>query len=281
MSDNEGPTNRVACASCKHQRKRCQESCVMAPHFPQHLTNEFQAVHKIFGIANVTRTIKALDFAGQREAIRSFIWEATAWVQYPVHGPYREVERLRDRIRSLEEERRQQEAVIQNMQRQLLSQWDSGVANFSPDNASLMAESSARNVNNYASVFEGKDGSGLMGGFVQGRGLFVQGTNPSDFNYHSGSFGQELQERERGSSSGGGAIYSGGFGQGRGRGNGGVWRSTAAVGQSNSSIASGVLARGGGERVRVFGDHHHHGGIMQYAASRSSSSNQNNNLPGN
>lgn len=120
-----------------------------------------------------------------------------------------------------------------------------------------------------------------MGGFVQGRGLFVQGTNPSDFNYHSGSFGQELQERERGSSSGGGAIYSGGFGQGRGRGNGGVWRSTAAVGQSNSGIASGVLARGGGERVGVFGDHHHHGGIMQYAASRSSSSNQNNNLPGN
>lgn len=304
MSDNEGPMNRVACASCKHQRKRCQESCVMAPHFPQRLTDQFQAVHKIFGIANVTRTIKALDFAGQREAIRSFIWEAEAWDQDPVHGPYPEVERLRDRIRSLEEEREQQEAVIQNMQRQLLSQWDNGVANFSPDNVTLMAGSSARNVKNYASVFEEKDGSGLMGtGFVQGRG-FVQGANPNDFNYHSGSFRQELQERERGSSSSGavcgGAIYSGGFGQGRGRGYGGVWRSTAAVGQSNSSIASGVLARGGGggERVRVFGDHHHHhhGGIMQYAASRSSSSsslvdytttsqqlttNQNNNLPGN
>lgn len=281
MSDNEGPMNRVACASCKHQRKRCQESCVMAPHFPQRLTVEFQAVHKIFGIANVTRMIKALDIAGQREAIKSFIWEAMAWDKDPVRGPYQEVARLRDSIRSLEEEKKQQEAVIQNMQRQLLSQWDSGVANFSPDNATLIAESSARNVNNYASVFEEKDGSGLMGGFVQGRG-FVQGANPSDFNYHRGSFGQEQQERERGSSSsGGGAIYSGGFGQGRGSGYGEGWRSTVAVGQNNSSIASGVLARGGGERVRVFGDHHHHGGIMQYAASRSSSFNQNNNLPGN
>ncbi|XP_058198542.1 LOB domain-containing protein 4-like [Rhododendron vialii] len=241
MSDNEGPMNRVACASCKHQRKRCQESCVMAPHFPQRLTDEFQAVHKIFGIANVTRTIKALDFGGQREAIKSFIWEAMAWDQDPVRGPYREVERLRDRIRSLEEQKQQQEAVIQNMQRQLLSQWDSGVVNFSPDNATLMAESSARNVINYASVIEEKDGSGLMGtGFVQGRG-FVPGANPSDFNYHSGSFGQELQERGRGNSSSGGAIYSGGFGQGRGRGFGGAWRSTAAVGQNNSSIASGVL----------------------------------------
>ncbi|KAI8525584.1 hypothetical protein RHMOL_Rhmol13G0241900 [Rhododendron molle] len=284
MSDNEGLMNRVACASCKHQRKRCQENCVMAPHFPQGLKGEFQAVHKIFGIANVTRVIKALDFAGQREAIRSFIWEAKAWTKHPVRGPYQEVDSLRDRIRSLEEEREQQEAVIQNMQRQLLSQWNSGAVNFSPDNATLMAESSARNVNNYSSVFEEKDGSGLMGGFVQGRG-FVQGANPSDFNYHSGSFGQELQERERGSSSssgGGGSIYGAGFGQGRGRGYDGVLRSTGAVGQSNSGIASGVLARGGGgERVRVFGDHHHHGGIMQYAASHFSSSNQNNNLPGN
>lgn len=203
-------------------------------------------MHKIFGIANVTRAIKTLDFAAQQYAIKSFIWEAKEWVKDNVHGPYAEVGSLQDRIKSLEEEN-------QNLQYQLISQWkNNGVANFSPENATL------NNANNYVGVL--------------GRG-FVQGVNPSNnFNDQNGCFVREVEERERGSGSSSGAIYGGGFGLGRGRGYDGVWSGSSTIGD---------LPRGG-ERVRVFG---HHDGIMQYAASRSSSLvdyNQNNiNLPGN
>lgn len=74
-------SNRPACASCKHQRKKCIEGeCVMWRHFPATKMDEFLGVHKVFGISNVTKKIKSLDdVAQQDEVIKSFFWEARLW----------------------------------------------------------------------------------------------------------------------------------------------------------------------------------------------------------
>ncbi|CAL5345086.1 unnamed protein product [Camellia sinensis] len=86
-NEEEERRNRPACASCKHQRKRCHEGCLMAPHFPSSKTEEFEAVHAVFGVSNVTKIIKTLDFARQKQAVKSFIWEALWWKRDPAHGP--------------------------------------------------------------------------------------------------------------------------------------------------------------------------------------------------
>ncbi|KAK6797438.1 hypothetical protein RDI58_005140 [Solanum bulbocastanum] len=78
---HEVGSNRPACASCKHQRKKCiVGDCVMWRHFPASKMDEFLGVHKVFGISNVTKKIKSFDdVAQQHESIKSFLWEAMLW----------------------------------------------------------------------------------------------------------------------------------------------------------------------------------------------------------
>ncbi|GFS46302.1 hypothetical protein Acr_00g0101340 [Actinidia rufa] len=50
------------CASCTYQRNKCPEDRVMARHFPRSRKRDFQLVHRVFGVSNVTRMLKDLDF---------------------------------------------------------------------------------------------------------------------------------------------------------------------------------------------------------------------------
>lgn len=80
-----------ACASCKHQRKKCSEKCVLAPYFPASKNREFQAVHKLFGVSNVTKMLKSLnDPEDRRRASDTLVWEAFCREKDPVLGPYGE-----------------------------------------------------------------------------------------------------------------------------------------------------------------------------------------------
>ncbi|XP_059663547.1 LOB domain-containing protein 2-like [Cornus florida] len=92
MHRNNGAS---ACASCKHQRKKCSDECVLAPHFPAEKNQDFQAVHKVFGVSNVTKIIRSLNNEGDRKrAIDSVVWEALCWQRDPVLGPYGEYMRV-------------------------------------------------------------------------------------------------------------------------------------------------------------------------------------------
>ncbi|GLU04114.1 hypothetical protein SLE2022_212770 [Rubroshorea leprosula] len=79
-----------ACASCKHQRKKCDQNCVLAQYFPASKNEEFQAVHKIFGVANVTRMIKSGREEDRKRIADSLIWEAICRQRDPVLGSYGE-----------------------------------------------------------------------------------------------------------------------------------------------------------------------------------------------
>lgn len=92
-----GQGGHQACASCKHQRKRCSESCELAPHFPADRTREFGQVHKVYGVSNLTKMLKANDSIPERQrCAETLMWEAEWRNIDPANGCYNEVTRLRD-----------------------------------------------------------------------------------------------------------------------------------------------------------------------------------------
>ncbi|KAL2466606.1 LOB domain-containing protein 2 [Abeliophyllum distichum] len=88
-----------ACASCKHQRKKCTEKCILAPFFPVDKTREFQAVHKVFGVSNVTKIVTNLEEEDRKQAVDSLVWEAFCWQKDAVLGPYGEYRRVCEELR--------------------------------------------------------------------------------------------------------------------------------------------------------------------------------------
>ncbi|PRQ29056.1 putative transcription factor AS2-LOB family [Rosa chinensis] len=106
-SSNTGEPSggRHACAACRHQRKRCEEDCVMAPYFTADKEEEFKAVHKLFGVSNMSKLLKQLEDQNHRaQAVQSFIWEAYMWKQDPIAGPlgkYKALEEECEYLRNL------------------------------------------------------------------------------------------------------------------------------------------------------------------------------------
>jgi hypothetical protein len=87
-----GMTGGGACAVCKHQRRKCE----LAAYFPANRMNDFRALHLVFGVANLTKLIKAnATEAGRRRAAETLTWEARCRERDPSEGCYREVAGLR------------------------------------------------------------------------------------------------------------------------------------------------------------------------------------------
>lgn len=78
-----------ACAACKHQRKKCSVNCLLAPYFPATRNREFEAVHKVFGVSNMSKLVKYVkDEERRRMVVESLIWEALCWQDDPILGSY-------------------------------------------------------------------------------------------------------------------------------------------------------------------------------------------------
>ncbi|MQM11238.1 hypothetical protein Taro_044145 [Colocasia esculenta] len=76
-----------ACAACKHQRKRCGPSCLLAPFFPPEKAREFQWVHRVFGVSNVAKRLRQLVGEDRARAAGAMVWEARCWIEEdPVEG---------------------------------------------------------------------------------------------------------------------------------------------------------------------------------------------------
>lgn len=99
MQRNNGGGNATgACASCRHQRKKCTEKCTLAPFFPVDKNREFQAVHKVFGVSNVTKILKRLNFEDRKRAADSLVWEAFSRQKDPILGPFGEYRRVLEEL---------------------------------------------------------------------------------------------------------------------------------------------------------------------------------------
>ncbi|XP_076885287.1 uncharacterized protein LOC143534756 [Bidens hawaiensis] len=88
-----------ACASCRHQRKKCTQKCILAPFFPAEKTREFQAVHRVFGVSNVTKMVKGLSTEDAIKAVDSLVWEANCRLSDPVLGPLAEFQRVCEELK--------------------------------------------------------------------------------------------------------------------------------------------------------------------------------------
>ncbi|KAG5224747.1 LOB domain-containing protein [Salix suchowensis] len=103
-SNSSNINNRMlahpACASCKHQRKRCTENCALAPYFPAEKTLEFQAVHKVFGVSNVVKLVKDVIAERRKETVDSLVWEALCRQNDPILGCYGKLKRLQEEFDS-------------------------------------------------------------------------------------------------------------------------------------------------------------------------------------
>lgn len=89
-------TGGGACAVCKHQRRKCEPNCELAAYFPANRMNDFRALHLVFGVANLTKLIKAnATEAARRRAAETLTWEARWRERDPSEGCYREIAGLR------------------------------------------------------------------------------------------------------------------------------------------------------------------------------------------
>lgn len=89
--NEEGGSNssgsKQACAACKHQRRKCKSDCVMAPYFTGMSRDDFDEIHKIFGVGNITKWLEnhCPREEDKQAAAVSFKWEASAWKANPDH----------------------------------------------------------------------------------------------------------------------------------------------------------------------------------------------------
>lgn len=104
-----------ACASCKHQRKKCTDKCVLAPYFPVEKTREFQAVHRVFGVSNVTKLLVHTKEEDRRRAVESLIWEAMCRQKDPVLGPYGEYRKISEELRKYKNQYHQPQPNMHNL----------------------------------------------------------------------------------------------------------------------------------------------------------------------
>lgn len=102
-NDNKKGVLRVsgagqACAACKYQRRKCEPDCVLAPYFPHDRQRQFLNAHKLFGVSNITKTIRHLDQPFKDEAMRTIIFQSDVRANDPVGGCYRIIRDLQRHI---------------------------------------------------------------------------------------------------------------------------------------------------------------------------------------
>ncbi|KAF8408989.1 hypothetical protein HHK36_005060 [Tetracentron sinense] len=171
----QGSALHRACAACKHQRKGCKETCVLAPFFPSSKKDDFVAVYEVFGVSNIHKMLKRIEtYAQQEKVIESLIWEAK-WRQYdPVNGVMKEFEKVSKELERVSNElnlKNQitvpvpvQEAMVYNQTGNNMSSSSSRINNNSATNnyGNIMLESDTYSVDHHKQVLGYEKGNQIV-----------------------------------------------------------------------------------------------------------------------
>lgn len=98
-NNNNNNSVHSACAACKHQRKRCSDECLLAPYFPADRLCDFKAVHKVFGVSNITKMVRFVGKENGQKTADSLVWEAFCRQRDPVLGAYGEFKRVCEELK--------------------------------------------------------------------------------------------------------------------------------------------------------------------------------------
>jgi len=77
---------RMACAACKHQKRKCGPNCELAPYFPADKPEIFAKAHRLFGVSNIVKMLKNIDDHQKANAMKSIIFESEMRARFPAHG---------------------------------------------------------------------------------------------------------------------------------------------------------------------------------------------------
>lgn len=74
------------CAVCIHLGRPCDETCILGPYFPVERIEDFQCVHKCFGISNLTKIVSSVEENERATTVETLILEAEMRLQDRMHG---------------------------------------------------------------------------------------------------------------------------------------------------------------------------------------------------
>ncbi|KAI3443633.1 hypothetical protein Pfo_000298 [Paulownia fortunei] len=93
-----------ACTVCKHHWKICNRSCIFARYFPYEKAEDFQNVHRLFGIQITMKILNSVVENKRDKTVESLILEARIRKENPVHGPVEVQMRLQVEIEQVKKE---------------------------------------------------------------------------------------------------------------------------------------------------------------------------------
>jgi len=77
----------IPCGACKHLKRKCINGCIFAPYFGKiQNADNFAAVHKVFGAANVSKLLSTIPTNSREKAMDTISYEAEARISDPIYG---------------------------------------------------------------------------------------------------------------------------------------------------------------------------------------------------
>ncbi|KAI3443631.1 hypothetical protein Pfo_000296 [Paulownia fortunei] len=104
-----------ACVVCRHQRKRCDESCIFARYFSSERAEDFLNMHRLFKFQNIMKILNSVAENERDKTVESLILEARIRKENPVHGPVEVQMRLQVEIEQVKKELDTYTFHIQNL----------------------------------------------------------------------------------------------------------------------------------------------------------------------
>ncbi|GAB4825399.1 LOB domain-containing protein 1 [Ancistrocladus abbreviatus] len=118
-SSSSRPTPAIVaspCAACKILRRRCAETCVLAPYFPPSEPLKFTIAHRVFGASNIIKFLQELPECQRADAVSSMVYEANARIRDPVYGCAGAICQLQKQVSELQAQLAEAQADLFNMQ---------------------------------------------------------------------------------------------------------------------------------------------------------------------
>eukprot|EP00850_Spirogloea_muscicola_P023871 SM000398S15213 [mRNA] locus=s398:23879:25125:- [translate_table: standard] len=80
------------------------QDCLFAPHFPAGEPEKFSSVHRVFGVANLTKMLHEVPVEMRADTVESLSREANARIENPVHGSEVRIARLQAELNEAREQ---------------------------------------------------------------------------------------------------------------------------------------------------------------------------------
>ncbi|GMJ12179.1 LOB domain-containing protein 1 [Hibiscus trionum] len=112
------PVVSSPCAACKILRRRCADTCVLAPYFPPTEPAKFAIAHRVFGASNIIKFLQEIPEDQRSDAVSSMVYEASARIRDPVYGCAGAICHLQRQVDELQAQIAKAQAEVVNMQLQ-------------------------------------------------------------------------------------------------------------------------------------------------------------------